>query len=758
MSAFPAEKIGAHITRAPAISKHSASTAVEPILRVAVPSPLHRLFDYLPPEGSANPTWRPGQRLAVPFGSRTLTAIVIEVAQSSELAPARLRRAQAVLDPDPLLPASLLLLLRWVADYYQHPPGEVYPAAFPARLRRPLAHTPRRSRHFRLTVAGKGLPPGAPRRAPRQAEALSLLTDQSLVAESSLVAAGISPAVLRALQERGLIETVDLAPATAAASPTRSSGASLSAEQAAAVAAIGASVGFAGHLLEGVTGSGKTEVYLHCIAQVLARGQQALVLLPEIGLTPQTLARFEQRFATRIAVVHSGLTDAARCDAWEAGRSGAAGIVLGTRSAIFTPLARPGLIVVDEEHDAAFKQQDGLRYSARDVAVKRAQLEAVPVVLGSATPSLESLHNAITGRYQHLRLTARAGGASLPERHLLDIRRAPLQAGLAPALLDAVRRHLQQGQQVLLFLNRRGFAPTLQCHDCAFIANCKLCDARLTVHATTRLLRCHHCGASAGLPRQCPSCGSQQLLTRGVGTEQLAHFLAREFPNTPLRRMDSDSIASRGALLALLDDIAAGGAQIILGTQMLSKGHHFPLVTLVGVVDADSSLFSADPRSEERMAQLITQVAGRAGREQLRGEVLIQTHHPDHPVLQTLLDGDYHGHARAMLEARAQAALPPWRRLVLLRAEARHPEDAAKFLLEVRTSVEVALPSATHLLGPLPAPLARRAGYFRSQLLLNAPEHRSAQRAARLLRHAATRQAAPRDLRWALDVDPLDLF
>jgi primosomal protein N' (replication factor Y) len=483
-----------------------------------------------------------------------------------------------------------------------------------------------------------------------------------------------------------------------------------------------------------------------------------MVLIPEIGLTPQTLARFQQRFGAGIAVLHSGLSDARRYAAWDAARSGRARIIIGTRSAVFTPLEKPGLIIVDEEHDTSYKQQDGFRYSARDVAVKRAQLCDCPVLLGSATPSLESIHNACTGRYRLHRLTQRAGSAAPPTLAALDVRRQPLEAGLSPPLVEAVGQALDRGQQVLLFLNRRGYAPTLQCHDCGWIAECAACDARLTVHRRRRRLCCHHCGASRALPPSCPTCRGGNLLTAGLGTEQTEEFLRREFGRWPVFRVDSDSMQARGAMQAMVEEIKRGEPCILLGTQMLAKGHHFPAVSLVAVIDTDALLFSPDFRGEERMAQLLTQVAGRAGRDRLPGRVLLQTHHPDHPLLRGLLTRDYRDLAREMLQRRIESGMPPSGQLVIVRSDCSDSDRGEAFLGQLRTAVSPIMPRGSALIGPLPSPMPRRAGKFRSQLVVTAPGRGAGQAAARALVLEAEKIPARGDLRWSIDVDPADVF
>ena len=731
-----------------------------PVLRLAIPSPLRRLFDYLPPRGMSDAevaSMQPGMRLSVPFGPRQVTGYLVAVCSDSELPAATLKHVDAIIDSQPLIPPSLLQLCEWAARYYHHPPGEVFNAAFPRLLREGKAHQLIGLPGWRLTTHGKGLPAGALARSPRQAQALALLQGADAISNRQFKDAGISPGVLRELQAKGLAQkcTLDSPSGDASSRPALE----LNPEQASVLSALLKTMeGFSCTLLEGVTGSGKTEVYLQLIADCLQRGKQALVLIPEIGLTPQTLDRFSQRFEANIVVLHSGLGEAERYRSWEAARDGSAHIVIGTRSAVFTPLRTPGLIIVDEEHDGSYKQQDGFRYSARDVAVKRGQLECCPVLLGSATPSLESLHNAVAGRYRHHHLRQRAGAASLPAISTIDVRRQELQAGLSPALIEAIDLRLKSRQQVLLFLNRRGYAPTLQCHDCGWVAECRACDARLTVHRKLARLRCHHCGASESIPRHCPQCHGNRLISTGLGTEQTEGFLRRRFGQWPIFRVDSDTMQARDAMRELVTEINRGEPGILLGTQMLTKGHHFPAVSLVAVIDADALLFSADFRGEERMAQLLTQVAGRAGRVGLPGEVIIQSHYPDHPALQAMVSVNYGDQARALLANRRATGMPPAGQLLILRTDCADSAMGEKFLQTVRDQARAALPPDIQLIGPLPSPMQRRAGKFRCQLIMLARERRSARQAAAILVARAEATPARRGLKWSVDVDPLDLY
>jgi primosomal protein N' (replication factor Y) len=511
-------------------------------------------------------------------------------------------------------------------------------------------------------------------------------------------------------------------------------------------------------LLEGVTGSGKTEVYLTLIEAVLDRGEQVLVLVPEIGLTPQLVDRFRRRLGVPLAVLHSGLSDRERLAAWQQARSGTAPIVIGTRSAIFTPLQRPGLLIVDEEHDASLKQQDGFRYSARDLAVWRARYLDVPVILGSATPSLESLYNVEQQRYTRLELPERTGSADLPAVEILNIRDQPLEHGLSMALMQRMRAHLDAAGQVLLFLNRRGFAPTLMCYDCDWVAECRRCDARMTWHQQDNRLHCHHCGSQRPVDTVCPACGGSELHPMGQGTERVEQALAEHFPDVERLRIDRDTTRRKGELKRLLARAQSGEARLLLGTQMLAKGHHFPNVTLVGILDADHGLFSTDFRASERMAQLIVQVAGRAGRHDRPGTVVIQTRHPDHPLLQLLARQGYPAFARAALAERKAAALPPLTAIALLRAEASTAGTAMQFLEQAhRVLASIGL-EGVEVWGPVPATMERRGGRYRAQLLLQSARRGRLQQLLGQLALQLEQDRDSRRVRWSIDVDPVDTY
>jgi primosomal protein N' (replication factor Y) len=662
----------------------------------------------------------------------------------------------AVLDPQPLLAPEDLALILWAADYYRHPIGEALFSALPARLRRPQPLLDPRPRGWRLTSAGRAQDPHGLRRAPRQAAVLARLgTAPAGLAGADLTCdLGDCAPALRALAAKGWVEPCLPAPAVAAASPAP--GPRPNPEQAAALARIRGSSGFRTFLLDGVTGSGKTEVYLHLIRDTLAAGRQALVLVPEIGLTPQLERRLRTRLGAPMAVLHSGLAERERELAWRAAASGAAGLVLGTRSAVFAPLPRLGLVVVDEEHDLSFKQQDGFRYSARDLAVRRAQRAGCPAVLGSATPALETLQNARTGRYDWLRLAGRAGGASPPRLDLLDIRAQPLAGGLSRVLVRDIQTEVAAGNQVLLFLNRRGFAPILTCHDCGWVGGCPHCDARLTLHLDRRRLACHHCGWTRAIPRACPDCAKDDLRPLGQGTERLEAEVERLFPGVPMARIDRDSTRG-GRLAGLLEGARRGDYPILIGTQMLAKGHHLPGVTLVGILDLDQGLYGADYRAPERMAQLIVQVAGRAGRAERPGRVVLQTRHPDHPLLAALLGGGYAAFAEGALAERRAALLPPFSHQALLRAEGRTAQDAADLLTRAAALARGPGPAGLALWGPVPAPMERRAGRYRAQLLVQAERRAGLQAFLAAWVPGLRGLRVPAGVRWSLDVDPQEM-
>ena len=729
------------------------------VWRVVLDMPLRRPFDYLPPQDASGKPVRPGVRVRVPFGRQRLIGLVTGEAASSDIAPERLKPILEVLDAEPVLDAAMLALLMWAAEYYHHPLGEVLAAALPKSLRLGAPASATR-KHWVVSEEGRAaLLSGEPRRAPEQRALLQQLFERKGCSAEELGALGPNArAHLRSLVHRGWVAAIDepLIPATVPAQ-TQAQGFALNAEQHAAVATISASLqSFGAYLLHGITGSGKTEVYLHLVARVLAQGRAALILVPEIGLTPQLVGRFRERFAASLALLHSGLTDGERLDGWRQAFTGHARIVLGTRSAVFAPVRALGLIVVDEEHDASFKQHEGgFRYSARDLAVVRAQRAAVPVVLGSATPAFETLYNAAAGRYQRLSLPRRTAQAQAPRLGLIDLRVNAVQAGISTPSIEAIQRHLNAAGQVLVFLNRRGYAPTLLCTACGWTAACEECDARLTVHQAARRLRCHHCGADAPLLECCPQCGFA-LRPVGQGTQRIEEKLEELFPDVPRVRLDRDAVRGRGDIEAAVQRMVSGDARILIGTQMVTKGHDFPNVTLVVVLNADRGLFSTDFRAPERLAQTIVQVAGRAGRGDKPGEVLIQTEFPDHPLLRSLLAEGYDGFARTALIEREQARWPPFSRLAAVRDSAKSAAAALAFLTDARHLAR--LPPKVRLFGPVPAAMAKRAGRYHAQLLIESSDRGALHRFLDSWVGQIEQLPSSRRVRWALDVDPLELF
>ncbi len=727
-----------------------------PVLRLALPAPVWGLFDYLPPEGVDPACLEPGRRLLVPFGRGRRCGLLVERAETSEIPPQRLRRALRLLDDAPLFDSGHLAFLRWAAAYYHHPEGELLFSALPARLRRGLAPLPGPRRCCLVepsAASGERLA-----RAPRQQALAAWLAGRGGCAPEAEAVRAFTGAreALRALRRKGLVTCEEeRAERPAPLSPPHR----LTAEQETAVAEVlRAGAGYRAWLLEGITGSGKTEVYLQLAAATLARGQSVLVLVPEIALTPQLVGRFRERLGVEPALLHSGRGEGERERDWHRARSGRARLLVGTRSAVLAPLPDLGLVVVDEEHDPSYKQQEGVRYSARDLALVRAHRAGCPVVLGSATPSLESLHNVRRGRYRLLRLKRRPGGGRLPAMRLFDLRGQPLEGGMARPLLARMEQVLADGGQVMVFLNRRGYAPVLTCHACGWLSDCPRCDARQTWHRRAGRLVCHHCGSERPAPRVCPACGADRLHPLGQGTERLEQVLRRRFPDHPLVRIDRDTTARRGELEALLERAREGRAALLVGTQMLAKGHHFPGVELVVLVDVDGGLFSADFRAAERTAQLVVQVAGRAGRGDRPGSMILQTRFPEHPLLQTLVHRGYDAFAEAALEERRLAGLPPFSRQALLRAAAADMERAEAFLGAAAALLAPQAGDAVALWGPVPAPMPRRAGRHRAQLLLQSASRGALHRVLDWLVPRLQELPEARGVRWSLDVDPLDLY
>lgn len=738
------------------------------VVRVAVPVPLRKLFDYHWPFDQEPVA---GLRVRVPFGRRSLIGVVVD--NEGGDGDMKLKSVTEVVDNEAIFDETLFALLKWSAGYYHHPLGEVMASAMPVALRASTELRPSGGERWRLSPLGEGTDTAAIARAPARLKLFDALTEAGDAGLTRLdlkqvVNAWTKP--VAALIEQGLVETFEsgfMNDAPLAAEP----GPELIDDQLQAIKTIVEGLGdFNASLLHGVTGSGKTEVYIGAITEVLARGEQALVLVPEIALTPQLVERLRSRLGVAVAVLHSGLNDSTRHRMWFAARSGEARVVLGTRSAIYTPLANPGLIVIDEEHDGSYKQQDGYRYHARDVGVMRARMTRIPIVLGSATPSLESYENCERSRFTRIDLPQRVGSAGLPSVHLVDLSRMPTDQGLSPPLVKAIENRLARGEQSLIFLNRRGFAPVLICGSCRWQATCERCDARMTHHRSMGRLRCHHCGVITDVPENCPACEADALVNVGEGTQRVEEFLLEKYDQARIVRLDRDAARGPEALNEALDRIRSGDANIIVGTQMVAKGHDFPGLTLVGIVNADQGLYSIDFRAPEFLLQQIMQVTGRAGRADAPGEVLVQTAHPQDPAFVALASHDYDSFIRLQRDERKAAGFPPFAHLALLRCDSLKTDEPMDFLgwahQAARQCLEHAAqdpddslrPGSVDLMDPVPSPMPRRAGRHRAQLLVRARERSDLHRFLSDWIHRIEANSKTRRVRWSVDVDPLDLY
>jgi primosomal protein N' (replication factor Y) len=732
------------------------------IFRVAVPVPVYRLFDYLPPDDAELDNIKPGVRLEVPFGKGKKIAFLVEIAGHNEVDTDKLKRVTRILDEKSLLRPKDLRLLHWASRYYHHPIGEVISTAFPVTLRQGKPAVVQTEKYYSLTEWGRAADSNQFSRARKQKSLLEKFQQDQLPLSETEISAWNKNwrPVVKLLLDKQLVQIAPPEPVVKfTESLVRNDALQLNPPQQSAIDTINSGLGqFGVFLLEGITGSGKTEVYLQVIRSVLERGQQVLILLPEITLTPQLEERFRQRFSVKQSLSHSKLTDKERQTAWLNMQRGDCSLLLGTRSALFTPLKNPGLIILDEEHDFSFKQQEGFRFSARDVAVMRGKILNIPVLLGSATPSLESLHNVDKKHYRLLHLPERAGNATAPVLQLLDIRNKQMQEGLSEWLIEEIKITLAKNEQILLFLNRRGFAPTLICHGCGWVARCRRCDANLVIHFVEKMLRCHHCGQEQRLINRCPACKTGELTPLGLGTERVEKVLTELFADKTIIRLDRDSIQRKGSLEGYLQQINQGKVDIILGTQMLAKGHHFPNVTLVAILDVDSGLFSIDFRAAEKLAQMIVQVSGRAGRAEKPGRVIMQTRKPEHPLLTTLLKQDYRSFAKAALAERKEAVLPPFCHQALLRAQAVDTRMPQIFLQAVVELVRPYNKGHIQVLGPVAAPMARRAGLYRYQLLFQSTKRRELHKLFDEALPEIEKLKQAKKARWSLDVDPVDLY
>ena len=721
--------------------------------RVALDLPLATVFDYFAPTLESAHL---GRRVIVPFGKSKRVGIVVGLAQTTELAPHQIKAIISIDQHCPPLNADALALLRFAADYYHHPIGQTLFSALPPAYKLLQPPNPRTvPQQYHLTALGAAqAPQRIAKRAVAQQKMLAALNQGEPMSQDALRAiSATAPRLLREWLALGWVEAIELV-----ASAPFSVNHHLNTEQRGAVEKISAALdSFQCFVLHGITGSGKTEVYLQVVEQVLARGEQALILVPEISLTPQLESRFRARFPAVAQVsLHSALGDSVRYGAWRAAAEGEARIVLGTRLAVFTPLPKLGLIVVDEEHDASFKQQEGLRYSARDLSVYRAHAAKIPVVLGSATPSLESWAHAQRGQYQLLTLNQRAHQqAALATVRLIDTRVNKAQDGLTKKLKNAITRRLARGEQSLIFINRRGYAPVIHCRSCGWMAGCPRCSTRLVFHLKKRPLRCHLCGHVEAAPEHCPQCGNVDLRPVGEGTQRVETVLSQYFPDAKVLRLDRDSVTNKDAWQQHLTTIADGGADILVGTQMLAKGHDFPKLTLVGMINVDSGLYSTDYRAAERTFAMVMQVAGRAGRAEHAGEVLIQTEFPEHPLFRAAVKQDFSGYAEILLGERRAAVFPPFIYQALLRMEAVHADVVAGFSKRAK-SIADELNSTVTVYQPVEANIQRVAGKTRYQIVVQSEGRAPLQK---FLRDWSEGLSAinERKVRWSIDVDPIEV-
>jgi primosomal protein N' (replication factor Y) len=721
------------------------------VYQVCIPHTHRDFFDY--EADDLNPCI--GARVWVPFRKQTRLGIVVNkgLAQKEGMV---LKPISALIDEEALISESLLNLCVWIGNYYQAPLSEVLPLALPKKYRLGQACQLPMGDFYQLTMPLDEAKNHIPARARKQHELVEFLAKEAqAVSKQTLSQQGFNSSQLLALVNSEIIALSQQILIPQVAVTVRSSALALHPEQAQAVDAISQALGqYRCFLLQGVTGSGKTEVYLQVIAKVLESGRQVLILVPEIGLTPQLLARFTARFDVSMVVMHSQLNETQRQIAWQLAKEKRVSIVIGTRSSIFTPMPDLGLIVIDEEHDGSLKQMEGVRYSARDTALMRAHAANIPIILGSATPSLESLYNCTQQKYSLLRLTHKALTTTPLHYQLIDLRAQTLKHGLAEPTLKAISDHLETQNQVLVFINRRGFAPVLLCHQCGWKAGCKACDTHLTLHKQLKQMICHHCGLTQGVPTFCLSCRGKELIPIGSGTQRIFEFLNTHFPNVAIARIDRDEVRKKDALDEHLDKISRGETQLIVGTQMLAKGHHFPRLSLVVVLDADAGLYNQDFRAVEQLGQLITQVAGRAGRAEYPGSVVIQTHLPTHPLLNLLIREGYDAFANELLTTRKIAKLPPYHYMAVIRAQGKVEAHVFKFLQSVKEQIKK---QPIQAMGPAPAPLARKANQYRMQLLIKSPSRKLLNQALTQVRESLMSAPLIQGIRWNVDVDPMDL-
>ena len=730
-------------------------------VEVLVPIPIPEKFSYLLPNQMKASPPKPGTRVIVPFGNRNLVGVVWNVGNGIAPKGKKLKYLKEVLDYQPLLDKASLNLADWASRYYHYPLGDVISYFFPPPIRKGQEAKFVEIKFLELTNKGEFVNIEELSKSPNQKKLIEVLQEKKTLSQRAANAYGVNSSSINALIDKGLISRYmrELSPYKKEEfSIAKGVKKKLNNEQKFAVdSIINSKNQNRVFLLNGITGSGKTEVYLQAIQEVIKKGKQALILIPEIGLAPQAEERFKKYFGERVLSFHSAKNNREKVDAWLGASKGLIDIVIGTRSSVFMPMKDIGIIVVDEEHDLSYKQVDRFRYSARDIALYRAKIEKIPVVLASATPSLETLNNSLQGKYEILNLTKRATGANLPKYLPVDLRGKELNEGFSDELIDSTEEELNKGNQVLIFLNRRGYAPSLICKTCGWLSNCDRCDALMTVHKRPQKLQCHHCESQRNLPTTCPECQSEDFLTYGYGTERIEEFLIKRFPKFPVLRVDSDSTRKKESMHEYLDEINSGRPMILLGTQLLAKGHHFPDVTLVGVLDADSGLFSADFRGSERVAQLMTQVAGRAGRDKKPGKAILQSYCPDHPQIEELVKGSYESFAKNLLEERRLAKSPPFAFQAKIQAESSNSYVSRDFIKTLINKLKKSksFPKDIRVIGPIPAIMEKKSGVYRWELNILSSSRNSLHKFLDLGQASLYDSKTSKRVRWSIDVDPL---
>jgi primosomal protein N' (replication factor Y) len=723
----------------------------------ALAIPLYRVFDYAIDEQS---TPEIGTRYRLPFANGVKTGILLSVQNDSSLDPSRIKAAQEVIDTRPVIDEHMLALAGWISEYYHQPLGEVVFQCLPAYLRGSRPHVPARVKCWHLSLdKAQDLEP-LQQRSPRQFEMCQALQQSSGMTAIQLKALNTNwHGIIKALQAKQLVHWEWLSTTSIIDPHPDSSKPRPSDEQQTILSLIETrQQQFGVHLLDGITGSGKTEIYLRLIESRLEAAQQVVYLVPEIGLTNQLIERVRERFGDCFAISHSGLSEMQRYRAWDRFARGEASIMLGTRSSLFSQSESLGLIIIDEEHDLSYRQEDGIRYHARDVAIKRAQMLDIPIVLGSATPALETISNCERDTWFRYQMNQRPTRFTAPTIRLIDVSNSHFESGCSAQTFKRIEHHLAQSGQVLIYLNRRGFAPIVMCHECGWQALCQNCDSRLTLHHSVRTLLCHHCGFTQSIPETCPDCDNSEIKHYGIGTEQLEQGLAQRYPETPIVRIDRDSISSREALKTRLQQLQSGEPCILIGTQMIAKGHDYPAITLSVVIDADQALFSASYRASERLAQTLYQVSGRAGRGDREGEACVQTRFPEHPMMQALANGSYRSIAATLLQERQSLGFPPYARVVMFRADGVELKAAMQHLESIKTCLEATTRIKSILcIGPIPALMTRRIGRYRAQLCLLSSDYQSLRSVLHQAMPDIQSLTVKSTVSWNIDVDAYDI-